>query len=100
MITANPSVGTVNGESRLRLTVNDVTGTHTAELPDVDPGLRVRDVADTVAQRMSLPVDGTTWALRTESTARYLEDVTIGEALRTEQGTSVSLVLTPRAHLG
>jgi hypothetical protein len=88
-----------NGAARLRLRVHDVTGTHHAELSDVDPSLRVSTVADTIAAQMALPVGPTPWALRTASTARYLDDVPIGETV--EPGAlDVELVLTPRAHLG
>lgn len=83
----------------MRVTVRDVTGTHHAEL-ELDPQLRVGAVAEAVADRMTLPPD-TSWALRDESTAAFLDDeVAIGDAVGSEDRTSVSLVATPRAHLG
>ena len=99
MITT-PQQLTANGaQRRIQLKVRDVTGTHHAEM-ELDPALRVGTVAETVAARMSLPAD-TAWALRAETTAAYLDDeATIGEAVETNGRTEVSLVATPRAHLG
>jgi hypothetical protein len=83
----------------MHVTIRDVTGTHRARL-ELDPQLRVGAVAEAVAERMALPPD-TSWALRSESTAAFLDDgAAIGDALDSEDRTSVSLVATPRAHLG
>jgi hypothetical protein len=83
----------------MQVNIRDVTGTHHARL-ELDPQLRVGAVAEAVAERMTLSPD-TTWALRDESTAAFLDDeVAIGDALGTEDRTSVDLVATPRAHLG
>jgi hypothetical protein len=83
----------------MHVTIRDVTGTNHARL-ELDPQLRVGAVAEAVAERMALPAD-TTWALRDESTAAFLDDeVAIGDALGSEDRTSVALVATPRAHLG
>jgi hypothetical protein len=83
----------------MHVTIRDVTGTHRARL-ELDPQLRVGAVAEAVAERMSLPPD-TSWALRDESTAAFLDDdVAIGDAVDSEDRTSVALVATPRAHLG
>ncbi len=90
---------TRNGAGPLNLTVRDVTGTHVSEMMDVDPQLRVGTVAETVAARWSMPLDGTVWALRDDS-ARYLDDVAIGDAIETEDRSNVSLYLVPKAHLG
>ncbi|MHC4220014.1 MAG: hypothetical protein ACYSU7_16340 [Planctomycetota bacterium] len=89
-----------NGDrTALRVSVRDVTGTHHAKM-ELDPTLRVGAVAEAVASRMSLPSD-TSWALRDESTAAFLDDDrSIGDALGAEDRVSVSLVATPRAHLG
>ena len=93
------SNGTAGGTSTLAIKVRDITGTHVAKL-DLDRDLRVGAVAETVAARMSLPGD-TAWALRDERTAAFLDDDrTIGEAVDTQDVTEVSLVVTPRAHLG
>ena len=99
MIKTQDSIETRNGAAPLNLTVRDVTGTHVAELTDVDPQLRVGTVAETVAARWSMPLDGTIWALRDDS-ARYLDDVAIGDAIETDDRSSVSLYLVPKAHLG
>ena len=94
---------TTNGAARhrrsLRLSVRDVTGTHSAVV-ELDPQLRVGTVAETVAARLSLPAD-TAWALRDESTAAFLDDEkAIGDALETLDETEPALVVTPKAHLG
>ncbi len=90
---------TRNGAAPLNLTVRDVTGTHVAELADLDPQMRVGTVAATVAARWSMPLDGTIWALRDDS-ARYLDDIAIGDAIETQDRSNVSLYLVPKAHLG
>jgi hypothetical protein len=89
-----------NGAARLlNVRVRDVTGTHFASM-DLDPSLRVSAVADAVANRMALPSD-TAWALRDDSTASFLpDDASIADALGPGARTSVSLVATPKAHLG
>ena len=86
-----------NGSQPVRLRISDITATHVAEL-ELDPTLRVGAVAQTAASRMSLPAD-TSWALRDNSTAAFLDDdAAIGDAV--EAGTEVFLTATPRAHLG
>ena len=83
----------------LSVRIRDVTGSRSATLT-LDPTLRVSAVADAVANRMSLPSD-TTWALRDESTAAFLDDdKSIADALGPGARTEVSLVATPKAHLG
>ena len=83
----------------LHVKIRDVTGTHHARL-ELDPQLRVGAVAAAVAEQMTLPPD-TSWALRDESTAAFLDDeAAIGDAVDSEDRTSVALVATPRAHLG
>jgi hypothetical protein len=83
----------------MHITVRDVTGMHHATL-ELDPQLRVGAVAEAVAEQMALPADAS-WALRDESTAAFLDDeVAIGDAVDSQDRTSVSLVATPRAHLG
>lgn len=101
MITTQKHVApTPNGAPRtMSVKVRDVTGTHFAEL-DLDPNLRVGAVADAVANRLSLPSD-TAWALRSDLTASYLEEgLPLAEALGPGEHTEVSLVATPKAHLG
>ena len=85
--------------TKVHVTIRDVTGTNVAEM-DLDPGLRVGSVAESVAAGMSLPND-TIYALRDESTAAFLDDDDpIGEVVDPQAGPDVALVLTPRAHLG
>ena len=87
-----------NGQT-LQISVRDVTGTHTAVV-EIDPGLRVGTVAETVAARLSLPAD-TPWALRDERTAAYLDDgAAIGDVMTADEGTEPAVVVTPKAHLG
>jgi hypothetical protein len=92
----------LNGSSTLRLRVRDVTGTHEATL-DLAPGLRVGDVAQALAARMTLPGD-TDWALRDDSAAFLDDDASIGAALGHEAAPDAvaeyDLVVTPRAHFG
>ena len=80
----------------LTLRARDVTGTR--DLPvEVDPGLRVSDVADQLVDLMSLPRD-TPWALRDDRSASFLDDSrSIGEQVT---GTEATLTVTPRTHLG
>ena len=83
----------------VRLRIRDITSTHEAEL-EFDPSLRVGAVAQTAASRMSLPAD-TSWALRDDTTAAFLDDdAAIGDAVGVNGDTMVFLTATPRAHLG
>ncbi len=83
----------------VRLKIRDITSTHEAEL-EIDPTLRVGAVAQTAASRMSLPAD-TSWALRDDTTAAFLDDdASIGDAVGVNGDTVVYLTATPRAHLG
>ncbi len=83
----------------VRLRIRDITSTHEAEL-ELDPTLRVGAVAQTAASRMSLPAD-TSWALRDDTTAAFLDDdASIGDAVGGNGDTVVYLTATPRAHLG
>ena len=86
-------------QTPVRLRIRDITSTHEAEL-ELDPTLRVGAVAQTAASRMSLPAD-TSWALRDDTTAAFLDDdAAIGDAVGTNGDTVVFLTATPRAHLG
>lgn len=98
MITTQDNVRS-NGSPPVRLRVRDITSTHEADLV-LDRGLRVGAVAQTIASRMSLPAD-TSWALRDDSTAAFLDDdAAIGDAVGVDGDTEVFLTATPRAHLG
>ena len=63
----------------VRLKIRDITSTHEAEL-EIDPTLRVGAVAQTAASRMSLPAD-TSWALRDDTTAAFLDDDPLGQVV-------------------
>ncbi len=98
MITTQANIAS-KGSAPIRLRIRDITSTHEAEL-ELDPSLRVGAVAQTAASRMSLPAD-TSWALRQDSTAAFLDDdAAIGDVLGTDGDTEVFLTATPRAHLG
>ena len=99
MITTSQDLLSRTAPRQVRLRIRDITATHEAELV-IDADLRVGAVARTVAARMSLPAD-TTWALRSDTTAAFLDDdATIGEAVGVDGDTEVFLTATPRAHLG
>ena len=99
MITTPQDVRSGTSSGKVHLRIRDITATHEAELV-LDPDLRVGAIAETVAARMSLPTD-TTWALRSDATAAFLDDdATIGEAVGVNGDTEVFLTATPRAHLG
>ncbi len=98
MITTQANIAS-KGSAPIRLRIRDITSTHVAEL-ELDPTLRVGAVAQTAASRMSLPSD-TTWALRDDTTAAFLDDdAAIGDAVGVNGDTVVFLTATPRAHLG
>jgi len=98
MITTRQNVLS-NIPATVRLRIRDITSTHEAEL-ELDATLRVGAVAQTAASRMSLPAD-TSWALRDDTTAAFLDDdAAIGDAVGTSGDTVVFLTATPRAHLG
>ncbi len=99
MITTPQELRSNAALGQVRLRIRDITATHEAELV-LDGDLRVGAVAETVAARMSLPTD-TTWALRDDLTAAFLDDdASIGEAVGVDGDTEVFLTATPRAHLG
>ena len=87
---AGPSTGTVRFEA------STVTGTETVAVSDVEATLPAGVVASVLAERLALP-QNTPWALRDDTTSRYLEeDRPIGEQI----GPDARLTVTPKAHLG
>jgi len=80
---------------QLEFSASNVTGTQEMPFAFV-PGLSVRSVTDSIANRMALPTD-VTWTLRDDGSSAYLdEDAPIGDQL--ERGAHVTI--TPKAHLG
>jgi hypothetical protein len=79
----------------LNFTATNITGTQSVPI-EVDRGLSVRAVTDSIVDRMALP-DDVGWALRDDDSSAYLDDSeSIGKQI--EPGTRVTL--TPRTHLG
>ena len=73
------------------------TVTGSQEIPiDVEPGLSVHAVTDSIAHRMGLPQD-VAWALRDDGSSAYLdEDRPIGEQI----APGARIRVTPKSHLG
>jgi len=79
----------------LSFIASNITGTQTVPI-QVNGGLSVRAVTDSIVDRMALP-DDVGWALRDDESSAYLDDTkSIGEQIN--PGTRVTL--TPRTHLG
>ncbi len=73
----------------------NVTGTQSVPV-EVDGGLTVRSVTDSIADRMALP-DDVAWALRDDDSSAYLDD---GQPIGAQIGPGSRVTITPRAHLG
>ena len=73
------------------------TVTGSQEIPvEIEPGISVRAVTDSIAHRMGLPQD-VAWSLRDDGSSVYLDDSRpIGDQI--ESGTRISV--TPKTHLG
>ena len=79
----------------LSFLATNITGTQSVPI-EVDGGLSVRSVTDSIANRMALP-DDVSWALRDDESSAYLDDSRpIGSQI--EPGTRVTI--TPKTHLG
>ncbi len=72
----------------------NITGTQSIPI-EVDGGLSVRSVTDSIATRMALP-DDVAWALRDDSSAYLDDDSPIGPQI----GKDANLTITPKTHLG
>ena len=86
-----------DGASALPLSfiASNITGTQTVPF-EVNGGLSVRAVTDSLVDRMALP-DDVGWALRDDESSAYLDDsLPIGGEI--SPGTRVTL--TPKTHLG
>ena len=77
-----------------RLRAIDVTGSLEIEA-DLQPTAPAGAVAQTLAQRMELPLD-VPWALRNDRGAFLDDDRQIGEQLKAD----AKVTLTPKTHLG
>jgi hypothetical protein len=94
---ANSSVTTdaASALSSVNFLATNITGTQSVPI-QVDGGLSVRSVTDSIADRMALP-DDVSWALRDDESSAYLDDSRpIGGQIK--PGTRVTI--TPKTHLG
>ena len=73
----------------------NITGTQSVPV-EVDGGLTVRSVADSIAARMALP-DDVAWALRDDDSSAYLDE---SRPIGSQIGPSSRVTITPRTHLG
>ncbi len=74
---------------------SNITGTQSVPV-EVNGGLSVRDVADSIASLMALP-DDVAWALRDDDSSAYLDDdLPIGSQIR--PGSKLTII--PKTHLG
>ena len=81
-----------------RFHARDVTGTHDMEVTDIQRGTPSGAVAQSLAQRMDLPVN-VPWSLRDDRTGVWLrDDVALDEQVKDEA--EAQLTLTPKTHLG
>jgi hypothetical protein len=79
----------------LEFDASNITGTSHVGV-QVDRGLSVRAVTESIADRMALP-DSVPWALRDSGSSAYLDDDgPIGDQLK--PGSRVTI--TPKTHLG
>ena len=74
---------------------SNITGTQSVPV-EVNGGLSVRSVADSIAARMALP-DDVAWALRDDDSSAYLDE---SRPIGSQIGPSSRVTITPRTHLG
>lgn len=91
----NEAQGSVMPELPISFLATNITGTQSVPV-EVDGGLDVRSVADSIAARMALPED-VAWALRDDDTSAYLDE---GQSIGSQIGPSSRVTITPRTHLG
>ena len=90
-------IGAASPESSGSLAFQATNVTGSQEIPfEVGPGLSVRAVTESVAERMALP-DDVAWSLRDDGSSAYLdEDRPIGDQI----APGAHLTVTPKARLG
>ena len=91
----NATAGNGGTEIPIHFLATNITGTQSIPV-DVDGGLTVRSVADSIASRMALP-DDVAWALRDDDSSAYLDE---SQPIGTQIGPSSRVTITPRTHLG
>ena len=74
---------------------SNITGTQSLPV-EVNGGLSVRSVADSIAARMALP-DDVAWALRDDDSSTYLDE---SRPIGSQIGPSSRVTITPQTHLG
>ncbi len=79
----------------LRFLASNITGTQSVPI-EVNGGLSVRAVTDSIVDRMALP-DDVGWALRDDESSAYLDDA---EPIGAQIGPGTRVTLTPRTLLG
>ena len=79
----------------LSFLASNVTGTQSLPI-EVNGGLTVRSVTDSIADRMALP-DDVAWALRDDESSAYLDE---GRPIGAQIGPNSRVTITPVTHLG
>jgi hypothetical protein len=74
---------------------SNITGTQSVPV-EVNGGLSVRSVADSIAARMALP-DDVAWALRDDDSSTYLDE---SRPIGSQIGPGARVTITPQTHLG
>ena len=74
---------------------SNITGTQSVPV-EVNGGLSVRSVADSIAARMALPED-VAWALRDDDSSTYLDE---SRPIGPQIGPNSRVTITPQTHLG
>ncbi len=82
-------------ESPVSFRASNITGTQSVPV-EVNGGLSVRSVADSIAARMALP-DDVAWALRDDDSSSYLDE---SRPIGSQIGPSSRVTITPQTHLG
>lgn len=91
----NPMQGNGMPDIPISFLATNITGTQSVPV-EVDGGLDVRSVADSIAARMALP-DDVAWALRDDDSSAYLDE---GQSIGSQIGPNSRVTITPRTHLG
>ena len=79
----------------LSFLANNITGSQSVPI-QIDGGLTVQSVTESIANRMALPRD-VAWALRDDDSSAYLDDSRpIGSQIKP----GANVTITPKTHLG
>jgi hypothetical protein len=74
---------------------SNITGSQGVPI-EIDGGLTVRSVTESIADRMALPSD-VAWALRDDDSSAYLDD---NQPIGSQIGPGSRVTITPKTHLG